>query len=199
MATHLDSKQALQLLLAGNARFVAGERIFPNQENNRRLELTTGQHPLAAVLSCSDSRVPPEIVFDQGLGDLFIIRVAGNIAVNSHILASIEYAVEHLKVPLVMVLGHQKCGALTAALQGSEAEGSIADLLLALQPAVEKARQYPGDLLENAILANVDLTVKQLEDASPIVAHAVHAGEVKLVGAYYALESGAVKIISGSK
>ncbi|MDD2837205.1 MAG: carbonic anhydrase, partial [Methanothrix sp.] len=109
----ISSEQALQMLMEGNARFVSGNVIHPDQTADRRSELVSGQHPFAIVVGCSDSRVPPEVVFDQGLGDIFVIRTAGQV-MDKVTLASIEYAVEHLNVPLILVLGHDSCGAVTA-------------------------------------------------------------------------------------
>lgn len=188
-------KDALVQLVVGNLRYIAGTVKHPHQSVQRRLDLTAGQQPIAAILSCSDSRVPPEVIFDQGLGDLFVIRVAGNTAGFRDVLASLEYAVEHLKVPLVMVLGHQKCGAVTAALQGTKFEGNLADLMNALKPAVEYSKNKPGDQLESAIRANVTLARQQVMEEAPLVAEAVAAGHVDVVGAYYSLETGKVDLI----
>ncbi len=188
-------KEALLQLIVGNLRYVSGHLRSPHQTVERRQELTSGQHPIAAILSCSDSRLPPEVIFDQGLGDLFVVRVAGNVAAFDDVVASLEYAVEHLEVPLVMVLGHQKCGAITAALQGGEAEGSLAELMEALHPAVEKAKSMSGDKLENAIRTNVKLTRLKMVADSEILSHAVEGRKVDLVGAYYSLDTGKVDLI----
>jgi carbonic anhydrase len=131
--------------------------------------VVTGQHPFAVILTCSDSRVPPEVIFDQGIGDLFVIRNAGNI-VDDVVIGSIEYAVEHLHTPLVIVLGHQQCGAVTAALKGGKATGHIASVIEKILPAVADARKQPGDSLLNAIDANVARMVNELRASHPVLA-----------------------------
>ncbi len=131
--------QALQTLLDGNKRFAAGRQLHPNQGKERRDEVAKGQKPFAIIVGCSDSRIPPEILFDQGIGDLFIIRLAGNI-VDDMALGSIEYAADHLGSRLVVVLGHSKCGAVTATAQGGEAHGHIGSIVKAIAPAVDRAK-----------------------------------------------------------
>ncbi len=189
------AKAALFQLMVGNLRFAAGAPKHPNQDLQRRQEISAKQSPMAAILCCSDSRVPPEIIFDQGLGDLFIVRVAGNAAAFSDVIASLEYAVEHLHTPLVLVLGHQKCGAVTAALEDAELEGSLGKLIAALKPAVELSQHQPGDRLDNAIRANIQLSLKNILKYSPIISKAAQHGEVELSGAYYSLDSGRVEFI----
>lgn len=155
----------------------------------------SGQHPHAEILSCSDSRVPPEIVFDQGLGDLFIVRVAGNVASDTE-LGSLEYGAEHLHVPLIVVLGHESCGAVTAAVQGGPPEGHIVSLVDLINPAVEKTRGMPGDPVSNAVRMNVELVVKRLRTSTPILSELVAHGKIKIVGAIYSIETGAVTWLS---
>ncbi len=188
------TEQALRDLLAGNERFVARKSIHPHQSAERRTEVAKGQHPSAVILGCSDSRIPPEIIFDQGIGDLFVIRVAGNI-IDDAILGSMEYAVEHLHVHLIVVLGHQKCGAVEAAVKGGEAPGHVGTLIKAIQPAVEKARSQPGDWVENTVRVHVGRMVQELKSASPILAEEIGKGELKIIGARYDLESGRVEIL----
>ncbi len=190
----LNGKQALQKLFEGNTRFVASHALHPNQTAKRRSELTAGQHPFAVVVGCADSRVPPEIIFDQGLGDLFVIRVAGNI-VDDVVLGSIEYAVEHLGVPLVMVLGHESCGAVTASIQGGEPHGHIGSIVKAIQPAVEQAKEQSGDLLVNAIQTNVARVVEHIKTVAPILSQAVKEEKVQVVGGYYNLDTGEVVVL----
>ena len=190
----LNSEQALMRLKEGNERFVAKRCIHPNQSAERQAEVVKGQHPFAAILTCSDSRVPPEIIFDEGIGDLFIIRVAGNI-LSEEILGTIEYAAEHLGIPLVLVLGHQKCGAVQAAVSGGEVPGKIQRLVEALQPALANAKNLSGDLVENAVRANVERAVEQLKESEPIMAELVHKGKVKVIGGYYNLETGRVTVL----
>ena len=148
-----DHKEALERLMKGNERFVKGRAIQPNGSPEHRRELLAGQEPFAVVLGCSDSRVPPEIIFDCGLGEIFVIRVAGNI-LDDVVIGSIEYAVEHLGTRLVLVLGHESCGAVGASLEGGEAGGHIDSIVNAIVPAVESVRAQKGDLYENAIKAN---------------------------------------------
>lgn len=196
MSGHLTPDQALTHLLRGNERFAAGWPDHPNQSARRRREVSdSGQQPFAIILSCADSRVPPEIIFDRGLGDLFVIRVAGNV-LDDIILGTIEYAVEHMHVPLIMVLGHDQCGAVTAAVQGVEVRNHIQALAEALRPAVESARTQEGDLISNAIDVNVQQAVMALHASEPVLAQARAAGHIRIVGARYNLETGEVKIMA---
>ena len=181
----------LDELKAGNQRYVSGHNTHPHESSARRQELATGQHPHAVFLTCADSRVAPEILFDQGLGDLFDVRVAGNIAADDEI-ASIEYAAEHLHTPLIVVMGHQKCGAVSAAVEGGEAAGHLPSLIHAIQPAVDQAKKLPGDKVENAVRINVENVVAQLRSSKPILAELVEQGKLKIVGAVYSLDTGTV-------
>lgn len=189
----LHGKQALQRLIEGNQRFAASRTLHPHQTPERRAELLSGQQPFAVIVGCADSRIPPEVIFDLGLGDIFVIRTAGNI-LDDVGLGSLEYAVEHLHVPLILVLGHEHCGAVTAALQGGEAHGHLGSLLNAIQPAVLQAKTQTGNALENAIKANVARIVEQIKTTAPILSQAVQKGSVDVVGAYYHLESGQVSV-----
>jgi carbonic anhydrase len=182
---------ALQELRAGNIHHANHRYTHPHETQARQRELIAGQNPHAVILSCSDSRVPPEIIFDQGLGDLFTVRVAGNVAgVNE--LASIEYAVVHLHTPLLVVMGHQKCGAVSAAVEGGEAVGHLPDLIKAIQPAVDKAKGMQGDVIENAVRTNVDMVVEQVRTSEPVLAPLVKQGKLRIVGAVYSLNTGKV-------
>jgi len=189
---------ALNRLMAGNQRFVQGSPIHPNQSAERQAEVAEGQHPWAAILGCIDSRVPPELVFDQGLGDMFVARTAGQV-IDNVVLGSLEYAVEE-GVKLLMVLGHQSCGAVKATIStiqsGGHAEGQIAALVQAITPAVLQAESEPGDLLDNSIRANVALEVEYLKSASTIISGAVDQGALNLVGAEYNLQTGLVSLLS---
>ena len=178
-------------LKAGNERFASHHVTHPHQTSARRTELAGGQQPHAVILACADSRVAPEIVFDKGLGDLFTVRVAGNIAGDPEI-ASIEYAVEHLHVPLIVVMGHQSCGAVGAAIEGGEAPGHLPALIDAIKPSVDKARAMKGDLSDNAIRVNVEAVVAQLEASRPILAEHVADGSLKVIGGVYSLKTGRV-------
>ena len=178
-------------LKAGNEHHVAHLYQHPHETQDRVRELVAGQHPHAEILSCSDSRVPPEIIFDQGLGDLFVVRVAGNVARDTEI-GSLEYGAEHLHIPLIVVLGHQSCGAVTAAVQGGPPEGHIAALVNLIKPAVDKSRGMTGDPVANAVRINVEMVVKQLRASTPILSEMVAHGKLKIVGAVYSLETGSV-------
>lgn len=183
--------QAMQMLVDGNQRFMADQHANNNMGQLRRQELVKGQHPFAIIVSCSDSRVPPELVFNEGLGDLFVVRTAGEV-VDDVALGSIEYAIEHLGVKLVVVLGHEECGAVKATIAGGEVPGHIVAIAKAISPAVTQAKMQKGDLLRNAITANVDLIVAKLNTSEPIIKETVEKNHVKIVGAVYELKTGKV-------
>ena len=187
-------QEARKRLMEGNVRFSTGKMTHPGNSPERRAEIAKGQHPFAVVVGCSDSRVPPELLFDQGLGDLFVVRLAGNI-LSDEALGSIEYAVDHLNVRYLMVLGHQRCGAVEAAVKGGHAEGQIGSLLRAVGPAVQKAGGMAGDRVENIVVANVGLIVDRLKTSPPILKDLVEKGELVIEGARYDLEEGTVKIV----
>ncbi|MBA4320068.1 MAG: carbonic anhydrase [Flavobacterium sp.] len=189
----VNPEEALKKLMDGNARYVSSNYTHPNQSSARREEVAKGQRPFAIIVTCSDSRVPPEILFDQGLGDLFVIRVAGNI-VDDHALGSIEYAAEHLGVELVVVLGHERCGAVDATVKGGEAPGHIASLVKAIKPAVDKAKKENGDLLENSIKNNVLAVTKIIATSKPILEEMVKKRHIKVVSARYDLDDGKVEL-----
>jgi len=190
----VSAGQALQLLLDGNQRFVAGKLEHPNQTPARRAELGKGQHPFAAVLACSDSRTPPEIIFDRGLGDIFTVRVAGNVA-DQVVIESVGYSVKHLGVRVVMVLGHRRCGAVTAAVKGDEkTKDEVREIVKELEPAVRASRGMPGDPVENAVRENVKLVVKKLA-ASGQLSAMVKSGELKIVGGVYDLDTGTIEML----
>jgi len=187
--------EAISKLKEGNGRYVSGNLQHPGQTTDRRTELAKSQHPFAIIVSCSDSRVPPEIVFDQGLGDLFIFRVAGNV-IDDHGLGSIEYAVDHLNVRLIVVLGHQSCGAVQAAKETiaakGKAPGHIESLVTAINPAVEATAK---DDLDTTIKANVKHVVQTLRSSMPILKAKVDSGDVQVIGGYYSLDTGAVSFL----
>jgi carbonic anhydrase len=182
-------------LKTGNAHHVRHQYQHPHDTLARQRELVAGQHPHAEILSCADSRVPPEIIFDQGLGDLFVVRVAGNVATDIEI-GSLEYGAEHLHIPLLVVLGHESCGAVTAAVQGGNAEGHIAALISVLKPAVDMSRGMPGDPVANAVRSNIQMVVKQLRSSTPVLSELVAHGKLKIVGGVYSLETGEVTWLS---
>ncbi|MCC3406885.1 MAG: carbonic anhydrase [Microcoleus sp. PH2017_10_PVI_O_A] len=186
---------ALKKLMEGNQRYIDQKRTFPDQARSRIVEVAKGQHPFATVLACSDSRVTPEIIFDQGLGDLFDVRIAGNF-LDDVVLGNIEYAALELGVPLLVILGHERCGAVKAALDGKAVPGHISTLVEAIKPAVDATKNLAGDAWDNAVRANVKMNVEKLKDSSPILAEAVKAGKLKVVGGRYDLDSGKVEIIA---
>jgi carbonic anhydrase len=153
-----------------------------------------GQHPFAVILGCADSRVSPELLFDQGLGDLFVIRVAGNIA-DDAVLGSIEYAVEHLGTRLVVVLGHEKCGAVSAAVEGGEAAGHLKALVAAIRPSVESTAGDPGDKVHNCVVANALRVARQLRESQPVLKEYVEKKGLKVVAADYALDTSKVNLL----
>jgi carbonic anhydrase len=191
---------ALRRLMAGNARFAAGEARNPRRGEKQRVLVSEGQKPFAAVLACADSRVPPELIFDQGLGDLFVIRIAGNTATDPFVIGSFEYAIEHVGVLVAFVLGHSDCGAVKAAIEtvstGVLPPDDIAELVIPIIPAVEAVEDQPKDeLLDAAIEENVKLTTQSLSDV-PVVHEAVAAGSLLVAGGEYELASGKVELVA---
>ncbi|TCO20545.1 carbonic anhydrase [Kribbella steppae] len=192
----VDGNQALQRLLEGNARFVADRDENLDEGVARRVAVSQGQHPFATVIGCVDSRVPIELIFDQGLGDLVVVRSAGE-ALDHSVIGSLEFGVAELDTPLLMVLGHQRCGALTATIKALDSgqrtaeAGEMGYLVDSLAPAVRQVAGKPGDRLTNAVHANVDLTLAKLRQ-SAVIGPLEKAGKLKLVGAYYELDTGKV-------
>jgi carbonic anhydrase len=189
--------ESVARLKAGNARFVASPSEALPVDAEKRSALANGQTPFATVVSCADSRVPPEIVFRAGLGDLFVIRAAGHVPDHS-VVASIEYAAEHLHVPLVVVMGHEMCGAVRAALEtpaGTSLGPNLDYLVKAIRPAVARTASHSSETrLRAAILENVEETINDLLTRSSILRHLSETDRVKLVGAYYELSSGRVHL-----
>lgn len=196
--TVIDGETALQQLMAGNARYVKAEVENPDRDKAARAKVSTSQRPMAIILSCADSRVAPEIFFDAGIGDLFVIRLAGN-TLTTEGLASMEYAVAVLKCQLIMVLGHESCGAVQAGISAYEDNasfpGSIDSLLDNIEPAVAIASAHGNLTLENAIAENVRVTAKHVQLAGPILPRAIAEGNLKVVGGVYHLEDGKVELI----
>ena len=184
----------LRKLMEGNKRYVSSHLEHPDQSSERRFELKHGQHPFAIILGCSDSRVPPEVLFDQGLGDLYVVRVAGNV-LDQMIVASIEFAVLHLDVSLVMVMGHSQCGAVQATCNHDQLEGHLPNLTFALNPAFNQAKDLPGDLAENVALANVGLVVEELKQTGAHFPEMVKEGKLTIVPAYYDMDTGKVDLL----
>lgn len=191
--SNVSADEALRLLMEGNARYVAG-RKQSERGAERRQALSQSQYPFAAILGCADSRVAPEVLFDAGIGELFVVRVAGNIASRSNygILGSLEYAVAVLRTPLIYVLGHENCGAVDAAIKSikddSELPGSVEGIVEAIRPAARASKNQPGDPLHNAIVANVREVKGRLTDYSGIL----KASGVRIEGGVYDLATGKV-------
>ena len=192
MTLSSDNEKMLEELLDGNRRFCADAVLRPHISAERRREVASGQHPFAVVITCSDSRVPPELLFDRGLGDLFVVRTAGNV-LDEVALGSIEYAVAHLGVRLVIVLGHSRCGAVGAVIEDGGVEGHMEFIERAITPAVEEARLREGDTHDLAARRNVELTVEILRSSEPLLAPL--AGELDITGCYYDLDTGRIEII----
>ncbi|MCC7477640.1 carbonic anhydrase [bacterium] len=184
----------MQRLLEGNWRYRSDRMTRPNQGAKSRLETATAQHPMAAVLTCSDSRLIMESIFDCGVGNLFVCRIAGNFADDS-VVGSLEFAVQELGVRLLLVVGHERCGAITAALNDVRPPGQIERLVAYARPAVELARGRPGELLDNAVRANIELTVQALREAKPVLSSSYDSGSIVIRGAYYHLVSGEIEIM----
>lgn len=196
----VTAEDALNALIEGNKRFVSGNLMAKDLSEEVRIDLSeNGQNPFATILTCSDSRVAPELLFDQGLGDLFVIRDAGNVADTAEI-ASVEYAVEHLECPLVVVLGHEKCGAVQASIEGGEVTPNIQQVINKIQPSIDKVKAENKEVEEEEELAseieneNAKETVNELLKSTTIK-ELVDSGKVKLVAAKYHIESGEVEIL----
>jgi carbonic anhydrase len=191
-----DGNQALERLMAGNARFVAAQEQDLDEGIARRVAVSKGQHPFATILGCVDSRVPIELVFDQGLGDLVVVRSAGG-ALDQSVTGSIEFGITELQTPLLMVLGHQRCGALDATIKALDAgertsqTNGLDYLVDTLAPAVRQVTGKPGDRLTNAVQANVTHVLTNLRQ-SPVIGPLEKSGKLELVGAYYELDTGKV-------
>lgn len=190
---NLSADDALLKLKQGNERFVKFKMKHPDEFKARRNELVKAQHPFVAILSCSDSRVPTEIVFDQGLGDIFVIRNAGNV-LDEHVLGSIEYAVEHVGVNLVVVLGHQSCGAVAAAMGGGNESPAIESLIKSIEPACEQCKKENNYSSENVVKTHAKLDVEDvLKDKE--LCEFMQKHNVKIVPAYYNLSTGKVEFL----
>jgi carbonic anhydrase len=187
--------QALAALKEGNDKFLTDAPYRQANDRDRRLEIARGQTPFAVLVSCSDSRVPPELLFGRGLGELFIVRNAGN-TVDTTALGSIQYAVAELGVPLVVVLGHERCGAVDAAVkvvkENATFPGAIGQMVESIVPAVLRAQSQQGDLLDNAVRENVRRTVNRLRTSEALFQELLRAGKLKIVGARYDLDNGDV-------
>lgn len=182
---------ALQQLIGGNQRFVNGQFQHPTSEYADRKVSITHQEPIAVVVSCSDSRVPPEILFDQGIGEIFVVRIAGNV-VGPLEQDSIDYSVLYLHTPLILVLGHENCGAVKAVLDGTTKD--IEDVAALIEPAVKPFRNFQGNYLENAIVSNVENVVSHLSQ-NKVLAPLIAQNQLQVVGAYFSLTTGEVTLL----
>ena len=187
----MGQNNTIKKLLEGNQRYITGGALHPNQSFEHRLELAEGQKPIAAILTCADSRVSPEIIFDQGLGDLFVLRVAGNV-INDLFVGSLEYAVEHLNVSLLMVLGHSECGAVDATVKGGQPPGHINSLVQAIKPALDRLKKQSPDWVNIVAKENVKIGVERLRISDPILTARYEEGNIDIVGAFYNIKSGKV-------
>ena len=193
-APAVSPEDGLKKLLDGNARFAAGTVEHPNQSEARRTEVAAGQKPFAIIVGCADSRTAPELVFDQGLGDLFVTRLAGSI-VDDAALGSIEYAVEHLGASVIVVLGHERCGAVTAAMEGGKFPGKIGAFVEPILPAVAAVKKSATPTLDAAIEENARRTADGLVVRSSILSERVKVGTLKIVAARYDLDTGLVTLV----
>jgi carbonic anhydrase len=192
---NLSAEAALQELLDGNDRYALDHVEHPHEGSQRRVDLSVAQHPFAIVLGCADSRVVPELIFDQGVGDLFVLRVAGNVA-DDAVIASIEFAVEHLGTRLVVVLGHERCGAVMAAINHAFSEGKLNSLISYIEPAIKAGQEANGDcVVSDTVKAHVNLMVKAIQATEPILSHEAKNGALKVVPAYYRLATGKVEFL----
>ncbi len=186
--------EALNQLLEGNKRFMSGNLLHPNHCEESRQGVAEGQEPIATILTCADSRVPPVDIFDQGIGDIFVVRVAGNI-IGDHTLGSIEYAVFHLHTPLVIVLGHSSCGAVGAVASEVKLDGHMSTFVPAIQAAIKRVKNEEGDMVNNAARELARQMADKIAKSEPIVADLVEHGKTRVVPAYYDLHSGQVSIL----
>ncbi|MGW6173924.1 carbonic anhydrase [Arthrobacter sp. NPDC055138] len=200
MPTSLTPAQAWQKLLDGNARFVAGTSVHPNQDAARRSSLVSEQNPFAIIFGCSDSRLAAEIIFDLGLGDAFVVRTAGHV-LGDAVIGSLEYGVDVLNVPLVVILGHDSCGAVTAAKNtidtGVMPRGGLRDLVERITPSVLAARRAGNDDLNDMVIENVRQSSERLLDSSRAISEAVDAGRTAVVGVAYRLADGRADLVAG--
>ena len=192
----VTADEALAKLMAGNQRYTSLKGQHPDESLARRKELTGGQHPFAVILGCADSRVAPALLFDQEPGDIFVIRVAGNI-VDDAIPGSIEYAVEHLGTKFIMVLGHENCGAISAAVEGGAAAGHLMALVTAIQPSVRATAKEPGDKIHNCVIENARRVARQIRQSEPLLKVAVERNGLTVLAADYALDTGKVTLLEG--
>ncbi|MBD2411777.1 carbonic anhydrase [Nostoc calcicola FACHB-389] len=187
--------EAIRRLLSGNQRFVHQQRKYPDQSLEHLRLVAKAQYPFAAILGCADSRVPAEIVFDQGLGDLFVVRVAGNVA-SDMAIGSLEYSTAVLGSQLIVVLGHKRCGAVTEAIKNEALPGRIGFVVESIKPALANVKLTTANTSDDAVKANVKYQAKKLEESSVILAKLLREGKLKIIGACYDIDTGEVNIVN---
>ncbi|WP_373525401.1 carbonic anhydrase [Nostoc sp.] len=191
----ISPNEAIKRLLDGNQRFIHQKRQYPDQSLEHLRLVAKAQYPFAAILGCADSRVAAEIVFDQGLGDLFVVRVAGNV-VSDTVIGSLEYSTTVLGSQLIMVLGHTRCGAVAEAIKNEPLPGRIGLIIEGIKPALAKIKFTTSDLTEDAVIANIQYQTEKLQESSTILAGLLREGKLKIIGACYDIDTGKVNIIT---
>ncbi|MCC5621861.1 carbonic anhydrase [Nostoc sp. CHAB 5715] len=191
----VSPNEAIRRLLDGNQRFIQQKRKYPAQSLEHLRLVAKAQYPFAAILGCADSRVPAEIVFDQGLGDLFVVRVAGNV-VSDTVIGSLEYSTTVLGSQLIVILGHKRCGAVAEAIKNEPLPGRIGLIIEGIKPSVETIKLRTGDNMQNAVIANIQYQAEKLQESSTILAKLLREGKLKIVGACYDIDTGKVNIIT---
>jgi carbonic anhydrase len=191
----ITPNEAVRRLLDGNQRFIHQKRQYPDQSLEHLQLVAKAQYPFAAILGCADSRVPAEIVFDQGLGDLFVVRVAGNV-VSDTVIGSLEYSTTVLGSQLIVILGHKRCGAVAEAIKNEPLPGRIGLIIEGIKPSVERVKLRTGDNMQNAVIANIQYQSEKLQESSTILAKLLREGKLKIVGACYDIDTGKVNIIT---
>jgi carbonic anhydrase len=195
----VSASEAQRRLVEGNRRFSNQDRQYPNQTKRRLQAVSKTQYPFAAILGCADSRVPPEMVFDQGLGDLFVVRVAGNIASDTTI-GSLEYAAATLGTQLIVVLGHKRCGAVSAAMKNESRNGNIDSVVDSISPSVSQNQRTTSDMndYENAVINNIQYQSEKLRSNSPVIDRLIRDDRLKIVGAFYDIDNGRVRFLNSN-
>jgi carbonic anhydrase len=196
----VSAEEAKRRLIAGNRRFFNQNRKYPNQSKRRLQSVSKKQYPYAAILGCADSRVPPEIIFDQGLGDLFVVRVAGNIATNETI-GSLEYATANLGTQLIVVLGHKGCGAVSAAIDNQPDDGRINSVIDDIKPSLSETPRTRSNINDvnddnNPVINNIEYQARKLQNNSQIIDRLIRDDKLKIVGAYYDINTGKVRFLT---
>lgn len=191
----ISPNEAIRRLLDGNQRFIAQKRKYPDQSLERLRLVAKAQYPFAAILGCADSRVPAEIVFDQGLGDLFVVRVAGNV-ISDTVIGSLEYSTTVLGSQLIVVLGHKRCGAVAEAIKNEPLPGRIGLIIEGIKPSIERVKLRTGDNIEDAVIANIQYQTEKLQENSTLLSKLLREDKLKIVGACYDIDTGKVKIIT---